>query len=136
MIPIDKIKIPSFVLDIIDELTAETGMISIWLIGSRANGNAKITSDWDILVFSNKKPFYRKIRHEYVDVVRVGPSGNAQLEGETHVLQFSSWKWNQTDKQTATYIGNRFIDYPGGVRDAVDPIYKFNKRNAICLWYQ
>jgi hypothetical protein len=109
-------------------------VISIWLVGSRANGNAKMTSDWDILVFSNKEPFRRKARDECIDVLRVGPSENGQLEGEAHPFLFNNWEWSQTDEKTTTYTGNKFIDYPNGIRDVVDPIYKFSKSNAICLW--
>ena len=133
----NQIEIPSFVSDIIDELTAETGVTSVWLIGSRANGNAKITSDWDILVFSNKEPFRRKARHKCVDVLRVGLLEIGQLEGQAHQFRFDNWKWNKTDEQTATYAGRKDIDYPNYVaRDTADQKYKFSKSDAICLWRQ
>ena len=129
----NQIEIPIFALDIIDELTAETGVTSVWLIGSRANGNAKIKSDWDILVFSNKEPFHRKPRHECVDVVRVGPLEIVQLEGETYAFPFNNWKWNQIDEQTATYEGTKIIDRPG-VGDTANPTCIASKSYAFCLW--
>ncbi len=132
----NEIEIPSFVLNIIDELIAEIAVVSIWLIGSRVNGNVKTTSDWDILVFSNEESVYTKQRHENVDIVRIGPSGTGLVEGLTSEFPFDNWEWSQSDEQTATYQGRKFINYPSGVKDATDPVYKIRKNDAICLWHK
>ena len=131
-----KTDIPDFVMKIIEELAAEAASLSIWLVGSRANGNANTTSDWDILVFSNEEPFYRKQRDRNIDVIWVGPSGNGLVEGRVTEFPFDNWEWRESYDQMATYQGRRFIDYPEGIRNASEPIYEIKENLAFCLWRQ
>lgn len=49
---IDEIERPLFVNNIIMDISKSPTVVSIWLVGSRANGNETAKSDWDILVFS------------------------------------------------------------------------------------
>ncbi|MDP1758639.1 MAG: nucleotidyltransferase domain-containing protein, partial [Thermodesulfovibrionales bacterium] len=49
---------------------------SIWLFGSRANGTAKETSDWDLFVFGNEQGLVSlrnnsSLKNDYVDILFV-----------------------------------------------------------------
>lgn len=133
---IAKVKLPYYVSQIIDELKLEDSTISIWLIGSRANGNAKNSSDWDLLVFSTKETCVTGRRHENVDVIIVDPTESCLLEGKTidFKLSFKNWSWSDKGGGFATYIGQKFIDYPSGIRDSSDPRCEKSINNAYCLW--
>jgi predicted nucleotidyltransferase len=74
-------KLPTYVKEVISELKNENITKSIWLIGSRANNNAKEDSDWDILVFSKKRLSQVKRRHNNIDVILVGVDGDFLVEG-------------------------------------------------------
>ncbi len=131
-----KLELPNYVQNIITELKNKKTINSIWLIGSRANGTENESSDWDLLVFSVAEPIITKARHKNVDVIILGPSGNYLLEGKKAELKnsFKNWYWSESENNEATYVGNKFIDYPSGVRDISSPVYEKTKSKAYCLW--
>ena len=126
---------PYFLNQVIDELKQEDAITSIWFIGSRANGKATEASDWDLLVFSTIEPSVIEPRHENVDVIIVGPSKKFLLEGKSiyYKSPFNNFHWSDKGNGLATYIGMKFIDYPG-TRDSSEPICERTTSSAYCLW--
>ena len=127
---------PHSVFDILGELKLESSVISIWLIGSRANQNSNFTSDWDFLVFSSIEPVFVPRRCSDVDVIRVGPSGKGLLEGQDSELMFSfdDWRWTMRDNQSVSYIGKKFTAKAGVVHDANEPIMSRCESLAYLVW--
>lgn len=128
------ISIPSFVEDAINEISSDSSVSSIWLVGSRANGSETDESDWDVLYFSCEEPEYKLRRSELIDVIHVGPSNQAMTYGVEHSFSFDNWKWNEIDVDHSTYVGEKFIEYPDSVRDTSDPRVERRPYNAYCLW--
>lgn len=128
------LSIPDFVETIVSDISKDKATVSIWLVGSRANGYESESSDWDILYFSNDEPTPKRRRHELVDSIHVGPLNIGRVDGNDIEFPFSNWEWDELDKDQATYVGRKFIDYPCGVRDANNPVYEQRKFRAFCLW--
>jgi hypothetical protein len=128
--------LPPYVNRVIDDLKNEEPIESIWLVGSRANGKEKESSDWDILAFSGNKPCVTKQHHKNIDIIIVGPSKKILLEGQSieSMNSFSSWSWPEKHDRTATYVGRKFIKYPSGIRNISDPVYEESTNDAYCLW--
>lgn len=100
----------------IEELAATYPAItSAWLIGSRANGTAKPTSDWDILLFSDEAVvkaiagndrFHRKD----VDLLIVKESGQFEKPwGIPKSGSLARWQWQQESPLEASYVEVKFI---------------------------
>ena len=96
---------PSEVQAVIDQLKSEFGTLSVWFIGSRANGTYRSDSDWDFVCFRNSPVEIKEARCEFVDVVQVGNDGKYLLEGQPpHLIgQFKNWDWNQINSNCAKY---------------------------------
>src|SRR5690242_8242191 len=106
---------------VLDELSLERNVRSVWLIGSQANDTATEHSDWDLLVFRSDEPIPTNKRQATVDVLWVGPSGRNLLEGqgEGYGFMLSDLEWTETTSDgIVRYRGKRFIEYPEGT--AVD----------------
>lgn len=86
----NSIIIPDHVDAIVKELSQDLSTHEIWLIGSRATGNYNVSSDWDLLLFSNEEPVPRERRCEGVDVLHCGPSGVILLEGQSAWMESAS----------------------------------------------
>ena len=108
----------SFSLDgYIEQLTKRHPDIeSIWLIGSRANGNESATSDWDLIVFLGDKLFDdlgadEEVHRPEVDVLVVLSDGDEFRRpwGQPKTGSLSSWKWTQTGSDTANYVGTKWV---------------------------
>lgn len=103
------------VLDVINELTSDNSVVEIWLIGSRVNDTALASSDWDLLVFSNRELEVRAERCAGVDILWKDPFGNVLLEGQSdrHTLQFADFGWTETEgcNGVAQYVGRKFNVY-------------------------
>lgn len=127
---------PQSVYDVLQELKLESSVVSIWLIGSRANQNSNSESDWDLLVFSSLEPTVVPQRRSNIDVIRIGPSGQGLLEGMGSELKFcfDNWHWTEQDSQSATYIEREFIAQEHVDRDAHEPIMRRGKRLAYLIW--
>lgn len=91
-------------------------ILSIWLFGSRANGNAKALSDWDLLVFSDRAVLEELRKDEHLhrgsaDLLVVYDGDNFEKPwGETKSGSLSQWKWQQLSPTSAQYESIKF--YP------------------------
>ena len=85
---------------------------SIWLFGSRANGTAKETSDWDLLVFGSEKVFNSikgncDLKNDFIDLMVVVDSENLASPWSNKRGQLSDWQWKEISSSEATYIGTK-----------------------------
>ena len=129
-------EIPENIKDLVFQLANDLSIMEIWLIGSRASGNAHAASDWDLLVFSTSEPQATTSRVEGIDVLWKGPSGNVLLEGQpiSFQFEFSDFNWLVVGEGQATYCGRKFNEVPEGIRDASIPLQSFIEGKAVCLW--
>jgi hypothetical protein len=127
---------PRSVFGVLREIKLESSVMSIWLIGSRANQNSNFKSDWDLLVFSSIEPAVVPQRRPNIDVIRIGPSGQGLLEGMDLELIFSfdDWRWTMRDNQSVSYIGKKFTAQAGVVHDANEPIIGRCESLAYLIW--
>ena len=109
MIQSMKFKFPDYVKNIVCKLMEEPTTISIWLVGSRANGTEREDSDWDILTFVEEDVSPRDIRDDRVDVIKVDLKGNYLLEGQNSYLigSFDKWGWRDLGCEKANYSVRR-----------------------------
>jgi len=130
------IRFPKDILTIISEICAEAASASVWLVGSRANGRAKESSDWDVLVFSRDNSTRPSARHDRLDVIRVGPTGRVLVEGASELLafNFSDFDWALEGPQRASYLGKKFREFDVGyVRNSSQPILDRTRQIAVLL---
>lgn len=108
-------------VQVLQELALDERVESVWLIGSRANGTASKSSDWDLLVFQTHDPAPTQAKHPDVDVLRVGPSGKVLLDGqsEEHTLLFADFQWEGSG-EVARYRGKHFVAFTEGQAVDVD----------------
>lgn len=135
--PSDVMKVPLHVEEVIAALAAEPMVREIWLIGSQAGESPSPTSDWDLLVQSEREPHAYPRRHQGIDIIWCGPSGACQVESEYDypTLQFSNFEWERVDSRTANYTARKFCDYDPGVgRDISEPIHRSTRQRALLLW--
>lgn len=120
------------------ELAYETGTREVWLIGSRANGTAREDSDWDLMVFSEEDPLPCPKKCDYVDILRVGPSGGVLLEGQSdeYTRQLvADFKWEVIADRQASYVGTKFIESScEATVDYDSPRVSNTNLKAILLW--
>jgi predicted nucleotidyltransferase len=97
------------------------GISVVWLIGSRANGTATVTSDYDLLVFADEEVFESlrvnsDLQNAKVDLLVV-LSNNGDFEtpsGEKKKGNLGDWEWKEEFPNTATYESSKFMpDSPG-----------------------
>jgi len=110
----------------------------MWLLGSRANGTAKATSDWDILAFADESTFnalrdHHELQHPDVDLLVV-KSADGRFEkpwGRTKSGTLEKWQWNRLSETEATYRSTKFVPDPGEAHhgDFHEQILK-----AVRLW--
>ena len=86
---------------------------SIWLIGSRANGRSKLTSDTDLLVFADLDFINRAASSveapTEIDVLVVYDGENFKDVWKEKRGSLTSFKWSQLSVTRAKYIGRKFI---------------------------
>jgi hypothetical protein len=99
----------------------------VWLIGSRANGNAKIDSDWDILIFGDRLLLNALTSEEPIEgadvlVVHDGDSfqspWNKTEEGILKSGSLSGWEWHRKSDTAATYSGTKWPHDWGSIKNA------------------
>ncbi len=130
------VQLPPHVEGVIGQLISDANVNQIWLIGSRANGSASATSDWDLLVLSEKEPSNCSRCCPGIDVLWCGPSGSTLVEGAYKHLtfQFSDFKWKAQNGE-ATYLDRKFTDVEYGVtRDASQPVLVRSQQRALLIW--
>jgi hypothetical protein len=101
--------------------------IEVWLIGSQANGNATVRSDWDFLVFGDAK-LLRELSPltppPDLDLMVVYDGENFQspwprpTDGIHNGGDLALWKWSRTSRTTATYEGTKLPNDWGSARRA------------------
>jgi|SRR5690554_3469958 len=99
----------------INRLTEKSPEITaIWLIGSRANGNAKCDSDWDFLVFGDAGT-YKNVENDdslhlnEVDLLIVTDDEFSKPYGNPKTGSLQNWEWNLKSESEATYKGVKWI---------------------------
>ena len=110
----------------------------MWLLGSRANGTATETSDWDILAFADESTLNSlredyQLHHPAVDLLVV-KSADDRFEKHWEKKKSGSlelWQWNRLSDTEATYRSAKFVPDPGETHhgDFHEQILK-----AIRLW--
>ncbi|MDN3716973.1 nucleotidyltransferase domain-containing protein [Vibrio breoganii] len=99
----------------IERLTEKSPEIeAIWLIGSRANGNAKSCSDWDLLVFGDINTFNRvktdiSFHCDEIDLLIVIGDEFSKPYGNPKAGSLQQWKWEIKWGNDATYNGTKWI---------------------------
>jgi predicted nucleotidyltransferase len=109
----------SSIIDVFVERVVERcpGLRSVWLIGSRANGTAHETSDWDFLAFGDAEVVAclrqsRELRRPDVDllvVINGNDFENARGE-KTKTGSLSLWEWSQSSDTEATYTEAKWVE--------------------------
>jgi predicted nucleotidyltransferase len=131
------LELPPDVEEVAGQLRSDPTVQEIWLIGSRASGSASPTSDWDLLVRSDRDPGVAPRRSPNVDVLWCGPSGATLVEGEEEYLKFdfSDFQWEVVNCSEAAYVGRRFKEFEYGVaHDSSEPRYVRDRQSALLLW--
>jgi predicted nucleotidyltransferase len=97
-------------------ISAYPTILSVWLLGSRANGSYKPDSDWDLLVFGSQKVFddlklNQSFHHANMDLLVVyngndfeKPWGEKQKRGS-----LTGWKWKALSETESTYRATKSI---------------------------
>lgn len=97
------------------------GLSEVWLIGSRANGTAKPSSDWDFIAIGTSETleFLKKSTHFHrsdVDfLVVTDGDGFISAWGEREKRGYLSvWGWEQESASAAHYKQTKWIDRADG----------------------
>src|SRR5438046_873700 len=124
--------ITSFVLSVVHTCN---DFQSVWLIGSRANGTAHSSSDWDLIGFGSEKGLAclrqrSELHRADVDFLVV-TDGNAfeNAWGEREKTgSLAHWEWNEASTAEAEYTEAEWVG--GETNGSV----VCNRRLAVCLW--
>ncbi|WP_428348178.1 nucleotidyltransferase domain-containing protein [Methylonatrum kenyense] len=87
----------------------------IWIVGSRANGNARSDSDWDFLAFGEIGAIEEiaeeaSLHKDGVDLLLVKPDGTFERPwGELKSGSLAAWEWTPVDATRAKYVGTKWI---------------------------
>lgn len=89
----------------------------VWLMGSRANDNAKVESDWDLLIFGDNtllNCLEQEQPPENSDVLVVYDGDafrspwNKTDDGVIKSGSLSGWEWRKASETEATYSGTKW----------------------------
>src|SRR5688572_12180952 len=93
------------------------GLTSVWLIGSRANGTATASSDWDFIAFGNEATlaFLRgasALHREKTDflVVTNGEDFQAAWGEVNKTGSLSEWQWKDLSESEAEYMQSKWVE--------------------------
>lgn len=127
--------------DYIERLCAKYQDISsVWLLGSRANGSATATSDWDLMAFGNATVLDHlrgdvEFHIDGVDLLVVdGATGAFEKPwGRAKEGSLKGWHWRQLSELEAEYLATKFT--PVCVIDGSEmgPLDMSEKR-ALRVW--
>ena len=99
----------------------------VWLMGSRANSNARLNSDWDILIFGDRALLDALKTEEPIhdtDVLVVHDGDifespwNKTEEGVLKSGSLSGWEWQRKSASEATYSGTKWPHDWGSLKKA------------------
>lgn len=110
----------SLLTDSIDEyihilVESVSGIESVWLIGSRANGTGREESDWDFFVFGEDSVYSQiesnpHLHNQSVDLLVVSSNGSfSRPYGNSKTGTLEKWKWNELSKTEAAYRATKWI---------------------------
>jgi len=100
-------------------VTSCSGVSDIWLLGSRANGTARIDSDWDLLIFGNASALAcikASARFHRVDVDCLVVTDGNTFEtacGPRKAGSLKSWDWEQHSTMRASYTQAKWTGREG-----------------------
>ena len=128
---------PESVACVLNELINEVSTQEIWFIGSRANGNERIDSDWDFIVFVNEEINVRNARRDNVDIVQVDKNNIYLLEGQNLDMagSFEKWKWRETDTRSSLYTVRKTPDVESEQGFNLSEV-KYIDLNGIKVWHR
>ena len=125
--------IPEYVRTYISQLVeAHSGVLEIWLFGSRANGTSHDDSDWDLMVFGSesvRQDLQKDIR--FIDPmfdVLVVYDGNQFAGIQTQNQKSGSlagWQWTRDSAESATYYATKAVFNEHGEEE-------FNRAHKCC----
>ena len=100
---------------------AAPGLGDVWLIGSRANGTAKDSSDWDFIAmgtiatldFLKKSTLFHRSDVDFL-VVTDGDGFMSAWGGREKGGYLSEWGWEQQSETLANYNQTKWIDSTDG----------------------
>ena len=126
------LKIDNFVLEI---AKAHPGIREVWLIGSRANNQARPDSDWNLLVFADDDAFQQlgkniQFRRADVQLLVVCDGEKFQEPWGDNPKQgyLSEWEWTKISDREAQYCGIKWAQEEKGGQTALELC------RAIRLW--
>jgi Polymerase beta, Nucleotidyltransferase len=98
--------------------TACAGITAIWLIGSRANGTAKESSDWDLLVFGDLGTraclnAHRELHRGDVDCLTLTGGKFQNAWGKQKALKLTELEWEETTETHAQYTERKWSEREG-----------------------
>jgi predicted nucleotidyltransferase len=112
-----------------------SGIRSIWLIGSRVDGNATATSDWDLLAFGSTEALEclrrsPELHRSDVDflVVTDGNTFRNAWGNREKTGSFSLWEWKAKSDVEAEYTSAKAV--PGEKWGGV----ALKRHRAVLLW--
>ncbi len=93
------------------------GLAAVWLIGSRANGTAKPSSDWDFIAIGTAETLAHlraatDLHRTDVDFLVVSNGDDFEVawgEREKHG-SLAEWQWEQLDERNAVYTQSKWKD--------------------------
>ena len=112
-----RLTVPPEIAGVLARLLARN--VEVWLIGSRANGTAKDTSDWDFVVFGGPQVLAGLQRETPVPSLDVLVVIDAHAysspwprpeDGQPKRGTWSQWKWHKLTEDEATYESAKWAD--------------------------
>lgn len=103
----------------LETLCAEYRSIkSIWVFGSRANNMNRADSDWNFLVFGDRKTLAtlkqdRAMHNENIHLLIVFNNNDLEDPWGNQKGTLDGWKWKQLSSKRARYLGIKKIDRGG-----------------------
>ncbi len=126
------IKIDDFLSEITD---AHPGIREIWLFGSRAKGDERPGSDWNLLAFADEDTFKqlcRNLQFRRADtellVVLDGDEFREPWGERPKSGYLSEWEWVKSSDREAQYHGTKWVQDEKGGRTEIQLC------KAIRLW--
>ena len=122
--------------DFVSEITqAHSGIREIWLLGSRAKGQARPDSDWNLFVFADEETLRQlggNVRFKRADVqllvVRDGDEFREPWGDNPKHGYLSEWEWVKTSDREAQYFGTKWCQEEKGGQTVIELC------TAIRLW--
>ncbi len=114
--------------DFLSRLTqAHPGIREIWLLGSRAKGDERTDSDWNLLAFADQDTFerlcsnarFRRVGVELL-VVRDGDEFREPWGDKPKHGYLSEWEWVKTSDREAQYHGTKWVQDEKGGRTIIE----------------